>query len=128
MGEKGTGQYTEIDHKKYRPALLDVIKIDGRWAQVGPASDTIKFLDEKVKGKSNTHIVNWDDYEFNFIFPDKLKIRYQASVQDILNKGMISQEECNVVHWGPEQEEYPYLRGQVSVGGIYKKKEPKNPL
>lgn len=128
MGEKGPAQYTEIEPKKFRPALLDVIKIDGRWAQVGPVSDMIKFLDDKAEGKTDAHIVNWDEYEFEFLFPDKIKIQYQASVQDLLNKGMISQREYNVVHWGPEQEENPYLRGQVSVSGIYKKKEPKNPL
>lgn len=128
MGEKESGQYIEKDHKKFRPALLDVINIDGRWAQVGPASDKIRFLDERVQDKNKTHIVNWDEYEFEFVFPDKLKIQYQASVQDLLNKGMISQKEFDVVHWGPEQEEHPYLRGQVSIGGVYKKKEPKNPL
>ncbi len=97
------------------PSLLDVVKIDGKWAQVIPRLDRIAFLDEKKGEKYNViHEINWDDYGFK-----KLDT---ICVTDLLESGKISDEDFNKVHWGHEQKANPNLRGYVTVFGEYKKK------
>jgi len=100
-----------------RPNLLDVVEIDGRLSQVRPGLNSIMYLDEKVKigtiKAEYIHEINWDDFEF-----EKTNAE-EYYVIDLRENNRISEEEYMAVHWGPEQEEHPYLRGHVTFFGIY---------
>jgi len=108
----------KIEHKESpmpHPSLLDVVMVDGRWAQVVPGSDSIAFLDEKVGKKySVAHEINWDDYDF---IP--LDERF---VGDLVDNSKMTDVEYSKIAWGSEQDEHPELKECVTVFGEYKKK------
>jgi hypothetical protein len=97
------------------PATLDVVKIDGRWAQVvgskdGSAEVVIKFLDnDEVAG------LDLGDYELTRRF-NMVVAHLKQFFGEELPKG-----QAEKVHWGPEEIEKPELRGLVTVFGEYKK-------
>ena len=104
------------------PRTLDVVGIDGKLAQVvsaGADEGDVIFLDDRVKlginlQLSHLHHINWNDYDFEKSGEENCK-----TVSDLRERGEISLEEYMAVHWGPEQEENPYLRGRVTFFGRY---------
>lgn len=101
------------------PHLLDVVQVDGRWAQVimtGKLNNTIKYLDDQ----SIEHI-KWEEFDCKTFskYPNTTFIY----VGDLLREGKISPNEYEKIHWGPEQEEYPFLKKNVEVFGIYTRKK-----
>jgi hypothetical protein len=91
------------------PNTLDVVMIDGRWAQT--ATDTlINYLDDG----SSSHI-NWEDYTLIKKFDDSI-------VKYVKNQENFTEKEISRIHWGPEEKEHPYLKEQVKVFGKYQKK------
>ena len=100
-----------LDNKKTPPPdLLDVVKIDGRWAQYR-GGDLFKFLDDE-----SVEEIELDDL--------RLAKEYgKASVvSEVKKRENFTPEELSHIHWGSEQSEYPYLREQVRVFGEYKRK------
>lgn len=92
-----------------RPELLDIIKIDGRWAQVRGGRSYIKYLDD-----GSTVPIDWDDF--------KLIERIHGAVKFIKNQEGFSKEEIANIHWGPEQEQNPALKEEATVFGKFEKK------
>jgi len=93
-----------------RPNLLDVVKIDGRWAQAVMDGNWIKYLDDQSQVK-----INWDEFR-------RTKNWEELPVSMVKKSASFTPEELGRIHWGPEQEEYPYLREQVRVFGEFEKK------
>lgn len=90
------------------PNTLDIVKIDGRWAQVhGPAVGGIRFLDNGLGA-----LINWEDYRM-------IKSFAGWSVNFLKDLERFTPEEILNIRWGPEQEIYPSLRELVSVFGEY---------
>lgn len=95
-----------------QPNTLDVIKINGRWAQAkssGSLTGSIKYLDD-----GSMELITWNEYD------------YQSSenidVGDLMDKKEIGEKEFMNVHWGSEQDKKPSLRRHVTVFGEYHKK------
>ena len=94
------------------PGTLDIVKINGRWAQVYcPAMGRIRFLDNNLGV-----IISWEDYKM---------IRSFAGWPVYLLKGLeyFAPEEILNIRWGPEQAADPYLKEVVSVFGAYVSKK-----
>ncbi len=116
MSEIIKQQIEQKESQTPRPSLLDVVKVDGRWAQVVPGLDSIAFLDEKTGDKFQViHKINWDDYEF-----ERLNDRY---VSDLMEQSKMTKDEYEKIHWGHEQQEHPEAKGYVVVFGEYRKKK-----
>ena len=90
------------------PRTLDIIKVDNRWAQVGSSTTeeiSMFYLENKILNRINpayyelTKLVNLPIY--------------------LLPKDLLSKTEINNVRWGPEQEDFPELKMQVNVFGVY---------
>lgn len=105
-----------------RPELLDVVAIDGRWAQVLlqlEDESRIIFLSEKAKtGRNKKYEINWDKYKYEKII--------NGRVGTLRERGEISKEEYMAVYWGDEQKNNPMLRDCVTVFGKYTIKNKRN--
>lgn len=97
--------------KTPRPNLLDVAKVDGRWVQVGGGGNLIVYLDD---GKVDQ--INWNDFVLKKDWGGR-------AVKYIKEAANISVEEISQIHWGPEEEEHPYLKEQVRVFGEFEKRK-----
>lgn len=102
----------EPKEKTPRPNTLDVIKIDGRWAQVIAPGGSIKYLDDE-----SLAFIDWQDYLY-------IKDWEKLTVSDVKKLSNFPKEELERVHWGPEQKKHPYLREQVRVFGEFNKRNP----
>ncbi len=96
-----------------RPNLLDVVKIDGRWAQTILGGECVRYLDDDSKV-----FINWDD----FIFVKDWKT---LPVWKVKESTSFTKKELRQIHWGPEQEKHPYLREAVRVFGEFEKRDRK---
>lgn len=93
-----------------RPNTLDIVKINGRWAQTN--GNMVKYLDDGCE-------VSIDWSSFNFV-----KDWAGHTVGLLMEQGQsFTPNEVAMVHWGPEQEEYPDLKKEVSVFGEYTSKK-----
>ena len=92
------------------PNLLDIVKIDGRWAQYS-GGNLFKFLDDE-----SVEEIELDDF--------RLAKEYgKASVvSEVKKQEKFTPEELSHIHWGSEQDQYPHLREQVRVFGEYERK------
>jgi hypothetical protein len=92
-----------------QPSTLDIVKIDGRWAQVHSRSDTaaLVYLDDG----SEDHI-EWADYELTRLI--------RSHVLPL--KDQFTPEEIARIRWGAEQEQNPHLVYEVAVFGEYRKR------
>ena len=104
----------KFEQQENTPQLLDVVKIDGRWAQV-ITEDAVKYLDNQQIEK-----INWQDYRFQPIKRKDCSECTRVWVNDLLEARQISSEEYNNLHWGPEQEKNPNLRDYITVFGEFK--------
>ena len=93
-----------------RPAQLDIVKINGRWAQVVGARGAVKYLNDLTEEQ-----IDWNNYELIKPISQRLK--------EVLSFGTekFSGEEIDNIHWGSEQKLYPNLKKQVTVFGEFKK-------
>jgi len=107
--EKVVNNNNESVEKTPRPNTLDIVKIDGRWAQSN--YNLITFLDDKT-----IFSINWDDY--------KLVKEWGGSPVSLVKKqAAFTKEEISRIHWGSEEKKYPYLKEEVSVFGEFEKKK-----
>lgn len=90
------------------PHLLDVVKINGRWAQVIDLK-YIKYLDDE-----SVEPITWDEYDY--------QRGENIDVGDLMDKKEINEAEFMNIHWGADQETNPSLRNHVTVFGEYYKK------
>lgn len=102
-------------HEEY-PATLDIVRIDGRWAQVSSASEDpwipiiVNYLDDNAS--SNIDLSSYS-----------LKKRYQVALRLAEEAGLrFTQTERDNVRWGDEQAEHPKLKLEVIVFGEYERK------
>ncbi|MFH0828830.1 MAG: hypothetical protein V1907_01475 [Candidatus Kerfeldbacteria bacterium] len=96
-----------------QPCLLDLVKIDGRWAQVisGPETSQVLFLDN---GSGDT--IRWSDYT--------LARPLHTHVRLIQERGRVfTDEELSRIRWGSEQKEKPDLVQEISVFGEFTRRE-----
>ncbi len=108
MGIENKDIFTETPH----PNALDIIKIDGRWAQsFGPR--LIRFLDDGSEAS-----INWDDYERVRSFGGT-----SINLLEQLFGESLTEDEISCVRWGPEEKEHPHLKKFVEVFGEYNKKK-----
>lgn len=97
-----------------KPALLDIVKIDGVWAQVCQMN-MVRFLDD-----GRYERINWDDYNLVRNYMDKL----MHFVQYFKETGEISQDQINKMYWGSEQKELgDAIKEQITVFGEFEKKK-----
>ena len=93
------------------PQALDVVCIDGRWAQAYSDDGDIIYLNDKSK-------------YITTIIPDEYAFQpFSGYVADLVREGQITSKEYMAIHWGPEQKKDPYLRHHVTVFGKYTKKQ-----
>ena len=92
-----------------RPHELDVVKIDGRWAQA-KSSARITYLDDMSDA-----LIDWHDYRM-------IKDWKGWMVQIVKEITAFSAQELKNIHWGPEEKEHPHLKEVVSVFGEFEKK------
>ncbi|MDP3956589.1 MAG: hypothetical protein Q8P97_01160, partial [bacterium] len=99
-------------NEQKRPELLDVVKIDGRWAQVIIGGDTVSFLDTGEKEP-----IDWSEYELTSVF--------RGAVFDVMKlPGQeFKEEEIDNIRWGPEAKKHPELKLEVRVFGEYVSKK-----
>lgn len=88
--------------------MLDLVKIDGKWAQVFGAGRFAKFLDT-----GTTIDVDWNKLV--------LERKFDTSLANVLKfEGeTITDDEKAMIHWGGEEKKLPRLREQVTVFGLY---------
>ncbi|MEK7528505.1 MAG: hypothetical protein AAB592_01950 [Patescibacteria group bacterium] len=114
--EKLSEEVVEDTAETPRPNLLDVCKIDGRWAQCVIGGDSIQWLDNPPNSPER---INWNDYQLVRKWRGvsvKLYRQYEPAE--------ISDEQVQKIHFGPEEVRDPdYYKQQVRVFGEYKKKE-----
>jgi hypothetical protein len=101
------------------PNLLDVVKIDRRWAQVGPVINYIAFLDEGGFGRANPREINWDDYNCEKFDKYKCNNSTNVWVSDLVSEDQISPDEYMAIHWGSEELTNPRIRDFVTVFAKY---------
>ncbi len=112
---EGGGRLPEIKQEVPKPRLLDIVQIDGHWAQVGPVQDMVKFLDNPG---GNAVIVDWNNYRFQkFYISDKSNVP-GGSVKDLFDREMITEEEYWAIHCAGKDEN-PNYRGEMNIFGIY---------
>ncbi len=97
----------ESVEKTPRPNTLDIVKIDGRWAQSN--YNLITFLDDKT-----IFSINWDDYKL-------VKEWGGSPVSLVKERENFTEKEISNIYWGPEEKKYPKLKEQVSVFGEFEK-------
>jgi hypothetical protein len=99
--EQGTeGEPTPV------PAILDVVKIDGRWAQVIYGGGVVRFLDD-----NSAQPIEWDDYLLaQPIHSQVRELRSQFTDNEVAN-----------IHWGASDPDY--LKLEVDVFGEYQRKQ-----
>ncbi|MDP1689412.1 MAG: hypothetical protein Q8L47_04800 [bacterium] len=92
------------------PSLLDIVKLDGRWAQVRAGGRSILFLDS-----GETKQIDWGQYELN-------KYVHQA-MHYLPESKELTHDELMRIHWGPEQEAKPSLKLQCTYFGDFSSKK-----
>ncbi len=101
-----------------QPNTLDIIKVDGRWAQIFVGGDAIdlpkpmKYLDNGEDSE-----ITFNDYEFTKDWKSLPVALLKSKFGETFND-----EEITRIHWGSEQENNPELKEFVSVFGEYTKK------
>ncbi len=93
-----------------RPNLLDIVMINGRWAQVIFHGNLVRYLDDKKRER-----IDWED----FILKEKINFCVRIA-RDERGYTFTAQEMQNM-HWGPEDQESPELKDEINVYGIYEK-------
>lgn len=98
----------------WTPELLDVVKIDGRWAQVVGRGDKLTFLSDGTIAD-----VDWSEY----VLVKNYKGRAVKLVEEFDGESF-TDEEISRIHWeaGHAEDEAKKLAQEVSVFGIFEKK------
>lgn len=94
-----------------QPNELDLVKINGRWAQVISAGQRVKYLDDL-----KTEVIDWNDY--------KVLRSFNLPIWgiELLYGEKLTGEEMQNVRWGPEETAQPELKKNVRVFGALVKK------
>ena len=99
------------------PATLDIIKIDGRWAQVSTAAKDLGFVTVRFLDDGTVERADLGEYYLAREFGLGATV---GSLKEISGQGLSAKEAENV-RWGPEEKDHPHLKGMVTVFGEYKK-------
>lgn len=67
-----------------RPNMLDIIRINGRWAQIIGGGGLIKFLDEE--NEKIFHQINWDQYKLIKKYESSIGVFKEVYPDQITNK------------------------------------------
>ena len=103
-----------IEKTMQLPEELDIIRINSRWAQVSSAGSyhvPIKYLDD-----NSYEFINLKEYKLVRSFHS-----YPANAIKKICDLELTVKELKNIYWGPEEEENPSLKGEVSVFGEYQK-------
>jgi hypothetical protein len=100
------------------PKVLDVILIDGRWAQVRVDVNHINFLD----GDENIQSINWDEYRLSKKYATET---VSVGAYMLFLPDAITEKEIGQIRWGVEQEQSPELRLLVLEGTVFGEYEKK---
>lgn len=108
MTERKNADRREPIEVEHHPNLLDVVKIDGRWAQVVGGGNYVKYLYDATEAG-----VDWANL--------RLTKRWDAQVYSVRKSENFTPEELKNIHWASgEQEKYPHLKEEVRVYGEFK--------
>ncbi len=109
----------DVSKSKDKPALLDIVRIDSRWAQVAgnPRSDgtmPVRFLDDRSVGTLDFGI-----HELTKQYRQRMSLGFAIMDYKVeLTKGEIAN-----VRWGSEEAEHPELKLEVRVFGEYEREQ-----
>jgi len=94
-----------------RHTLLDIVKLDGRWAQI-VSSIKVRFLAD-----GSLEDIDWLKYEM-------VKDHHGQAVNTLIHHSdaKFSEAELQNIYAGPEGKAYPDYKLEVSVFGEYRKK------
>ncbi len=105
---------SQLERERHvEPSVLDIIKVDGRWAQVysGPGRTQIGYLDDGSK-----ETVDLSDYELVRHTDSHVRLQQMQGER-------FTDEEIARIRWGSEQDEHPDLKYEVHVFGEYAKRD-----
>lgn len=100
------------------PSTLDIILINGRWAQV----EFPQRYDPAGNISETTSVLWLDDKSFDHLDLSKYKLVQYPVMYVSAIKDKFTPEQINNIHWGSEQEQYPHLKLAVTVFGKYESK------
>lgn len=98
------------------PELLDIVKIDGRWAQVIGSGDMVKFLSTGVAER-----IDWGTYQLVKAYKGRA-----VKLVEELDGEIFSPDEIVAIHWGADvvdPAERIRMAREVSVFGVFEKKQ-----
>ena len=97
-----------------RPDIMQLAKIDGRWAQVVGGGDHATFLDD-----GETVEIDWNHYQL--IQPIDLSLEtLMKTHEEFFHEELLTSEEFDRIHYAGSESD-PILKQQVRVSGEYKK-------
>ena len=97
------------------PGTLDLVILDGRWAQVNNSGIGVEVLISYLDN-GETANVTWADYQLENYFDSSLALLLET------NKVKITNEEKSQIHWDVDQSKNLKLVDIIIVFGVYKKK------
>ena len=105
--------------EKRGPSLLDIIKIDGRWAQVMGGGDVVSFFDTE----GGYEPIDWSEYDLKEIYGSG---SISVSLLERKYGEAFTPEEVERIQWeSVDQKKYPELKKEVHVFGVYERKKTK---
>lgn len=103
MSPESSGSQDKIP----KPNLLDVVKINGRWAQVVADGRRVNYLSDGT-GED----IDWSKFKMT-------KSWHGLPVYHVGRESNFTEEEIDHIHWGPEEKDNPRLKTVVSVFGEF---------
>lgn len=103
----------EQDPQERTPEPLDLVRIDGRWAQVKGGGGAITFLDS-----GEDREIDWDQYRLSKSFN-----RGALGTVIALQPDFLTEDEIDRIHWAGDDTN-PDFKLMAPVWGEYKKLNP----
>lgn len=120
MNNKDNPSPLEAKESPPVPNSRDLVLIDGQFAQCCAGSSggviTFRLLENQSEG-IRISPEEWSQYEYQEPSADMICAR------QLVEKGLMSEEQLGKVFWGPGEEKNPYLKGVVTFFGTYTKKK-----
>ncbi len=98
----------------YIPPELEIVRIEGRWAQVISGSTYVKYLSDPQSPVS----ISWEDWKLVKLYTSDVVVARFLEI----DRNAFDDSELSAIHWGAEQKENPELKKQVHVFGAFEKK------
>ncbi len=93
-----------------KPDLQDIVKINGRWAQVFGGGDVVKYLDD-----ASLETVDWDNYRL------LRRIDKDVLTAELVLDIKLTDKQKKAIYWGAEQEKDQKLNLNTKIFGEFEK-------